>query len=96
MAVASATASPAKPTKANQTIVLVNGILIDGTGSEPVQDAVVVIKGSQIVGVGPRNQVKIPNDTQIIDVQGGSILPGLIDAHVHYAASNAARWAHPG
>ena len=96
MAVSSATASPAKPTKANQTIVLVNGILIDGTGSEPVQDAVVVIKGSQIVGVGPRNQVKIPNDTLIIDVQGGSILPGLIDAHVHYAASNAARWAQSG
>lgn len=87
---------PATPTQAPETIALVNGILIDGTGSEPVQDAAVVIKGNQIVAVGPRNQIEIPNNTQIIDVQGGSILPGLIDAHVHYAFSNADRWAHAG
>lgn len=84
------------PTEAGSTMALVNGILIDGTGSAPVPDAVVVIRGSQIVAVGARSQVEIPDDAQVIDVQGGTILPGLIDAHVHYAYSNTARWAQAG
>jgi len=96
MPVPPATAGPATSTEVPSTIALVNGILIDGTGSAPVPDAVVVIKGDQIVAVGPRSQVEIPDDTQIIDVQGGTILPGLVDAHVHYAYSNAARWAQAG
>ena len=91
-----ATASPPTPIDDPDTIALVNGILIDGTGSAAVPDAVVVIHNDRIVAVGPRDQVEIPEDTLLIDVQGGTILPGLVDAHVHYAYSNAARWAQAG
>lgn len=94
--VSTMTARPSMPTTPASAIVLVNGVLIDGTGADPVPDAVVLILGSQIVAVGRRDQVEIPNDAQIIDVQGGTILPGLIDAHVHLAYSNAARWAQAG
>ena len=94
--VLSVTARPSVPTEGSSSITLVNGTLIDGTGADPVPEAVVVIKGNQIVAVGSRSQVEIPEDTQMIDVQGGTILPGLIDAHVHYAYSNTARWAQAG
>jgi imidazolonepropionase-like amidohydrolase len=48
--------------------------------------------------VGPRMQVKIPADAQIIDVQGGAILPGFINAHVHnaYSYTNLVLWAIAG
>lgn len=92
----SSLASTSAPAEALATFALVNGILIDGTGSDPIPDAVVVVQGSQIAAVGPRSQVEIPADAQIIDVEGGTILPGLIDAHVHYAYANAARWAQAG
>lgn len=80
------------------TIVLVHGTLIDGTGADPLPDAVVVIRAGRIATVGPRAQVTIPADAQVIDVQGATILPGLINAHVHeaYDAHNLAAWARAG
>lgn len=80
------------------SLVLLNGTLIDGTGSEPVFDAVVVIDGERITAVGTRAQVSIPANTPIIDVQGASILPGFINAHVHQAYDREAleAWAQSG
>ena len=80
------------------SLVLLNGTLIDGTGSEPVFDAVVVIDGERITAVGTRAQVSIPANTPIIDVQGASILPGFINAHVHRAYDREAleAWAQSG
>jgi enamidase len=60
-----------------------NGTLIDGTGAEPITDAVVVIEGERIVAAGREADIAIPSGAQVIDAQGGTILPGLIDSHVH-------------
>lgn len=61
-----------------------NGTLIDGNGGAAVPQAAVLIEDNRIRAVGPQNRVTLP-DTQIttIDAQGGYILPGLIDTHVH-------------
>ncbi len=67
--------------------VLSGGTLIDGTGAGPVQDAVVVIRGERIEAAGPRTQVKVPPKARLIDVKGKWIIPGLIDAHVHFFQS---------
>lgn len=63
-----------------------NGTLIDGTGRAPIHDANVVIKEDRIVAAGDLSEATVPltGDQVIhIDAQGGTILPGLIDAHVH-------------
>ena len=80
------------------SLVLVNGMLIDGTGSDPVFDAVIVIDGERIAAVGSRSQVSIPPNTPIIDVQGATLLPGFINAHVHRAYDKNAleAWAQSG
>jgi imidazolonepropionase-like amidohydrolase len=80
------------------SLVLVNGVVIDGTGNGPVFDAVIVIKGERITAVGTRAQVSIPPNTPIIDVQGATLLPGFINAHVHKAFDRAAleSWAQSG
>jgi imidazolonepropionase-like amidohydrolase len=64
-------------------MILVGATLIDGTGSAPILDAVIAIRGDQIVGVGPAGSVAIDPAAQIIDLQGKTILPGLINAHAH-------------
>jgi len=80
------------------SLVLVNGTLIDGTGSDPIFDAVVVIEDERIAAVGTRAQVSIPPNTPTIDVQGATLLPGFINAHVHqaYDRETLEAWAQSG
>ena len=69
--------------------------LIDGTGSAPVSDAVVLIEGSNIVGVGSAESVQIPDGAELIEAPGMTLMPGLIDTHDHlasFAYEIASRW----
>jgi imidazolonepropionase-like amidohydrolase len=74
--------SPA-PAEEHRTIALVGGTLLNGHESPALHHAAVVITGNRIVAVGPRDQVKIPKGAVVIDTRGKTILPGLIDAHIH-------------
>jgi imidazolonepropionase-like amidohydrolase len=71
---------------AGTTTVVTGGRLIDGTGREPVGDATIVIVGDRIRAAGPAAAVKAPSghDVRTIDAKGKTILPGFIDAHVHF------------
>jgi imidazolonepropionase-like amidohydrolase len=97
--------APTTPTAIPQTfdaslpsLAIINGALIDGTGADPIKDAVLVIQGERIVAVGPRSSIGIPEGAQIIDVQGATILPGFFNAHVHgaYNEVRLAAWAKEG
>ena len=82
--------STAKKSSGNtleQVVALSGGTFIDGTGAEPVKDAVVIIRGERIEAAGPRAQVNIPPKARRIDVRGKWIIPGLIDPHVHFFQS---------
>jgi imidazolonepropionase-like amidohydrolase len=59
------------------------GRLIDGTGRPPVTDAEVLVEDGRIVAVGPAGGAPVPGPHRRIEVPGGTVLPGLIDAHVH-------------
>jgi imidazolonepropionase-like amidohydrolase len=91
-------AVPPTETPGEPVLVLAGGILIDGTGAPPVPDAVVVIRGSRILAVGRRIDATIPANARVIDIAGGTILPGFINAHVHagYDAVNLRAWAQAG
>ncbi len=66
-----------------QTLVLAGGRLIDGYGGPPIEDAVVVIEGNTIRAAGPESAVKIPDGAKVIDTNGYTMMPGLMDMHVH-------------
>lgn len=68
---------------AENYLALTGGMLIDGYEVPPIHDSVVLIKDHKIVAAGPRQQIQIPEGTRRIDVRGKSILPGLIDLHMH-------------
>jgi imidazolonepropionase-like amidohydrolase len=73
------------------TIVIRNGQLIDGNGGAPVADAVVVVQDGMIAYAGPANAAPpVAAEARVIDVHGGSILPGLVEAHFHPTYFNVA------
>lgn len=75
--------------------VLSGARLIDGAGGPVVEDAVVLLDGARIAGVGPRGAVAVPPDAATIDLSGLTLLPGLIDTHDHLADKNyslLSRW----
>jgi imidazolonepropionase-like amidohydrolase len=61
-----------------------NGTLIDGTGDQPVNNAAILIKNNIIEYVGVEDSINLPK-TKIrkIDADGGYMLPGFIDSHLH-------------
>src|SRR6266581_8875154 len=65
------------------TLAIMNGTLIDGRGGDPLMGTL-VIEGERITALGRQDQVNIQRDATVIDAMGGSILPGLIDCHVHF------------
>jgi len=77
-------ASCGSPAPRTRAIAIVGGTLMDGTGRPPVADAVVVIEGGRFGQVGERAEVSIPEGAEVIDANGATILPGLIDGHCHY------------
>ena len=59
--------------------------LIDGTGSGPLPNAVLVIRGNRILDVGPADRVTIPAKVdRTIDARGLYMVPGLVDLHMHF------------
>ncbi len=71
------------------TIVIKNGRLIDGTGRAPVEKATMVIEDQRIQAVGADGAVPVPPGATVIDAQGKSVLPGLMDLHVGIATLSA-------
>ncbi|ASN06059.1 metal-dependent hydrolase family protein [Virgibacillus necropolis] len=63
--------------------IIKNGLLIDGNGGEPEKGSVVVVEGEQIVYVGAESNYSATGDETVVDAEGGTILPGIIDTHVH-------------
>jgi imidazolonepropionase-like amidohydrolase len=67
------------------TIVIKGGVLIDGTGRSPIEKSVVVVEGSRITAIGKEREITLPSgkDVKVINAEGKTVMPGLIDSHVH-------------
>ncbi|MFQ5549703.1 MAG: amidohydrolase family protein, partial [Gemmatimonadales bacterium] len=72
--------SVTEPAAAQVTAVRA-GLLIDGTGADPVRNAVVLIEDGAIAQVG--TDVRVPRGATVIDLRNFTVLPGFIDAHTH-------------
>ena len=68
-------------------IVIQGATVITGTGSPSIRNGSIVIDAGRIRDIGPRNEVRVPNNAQVVDARGKWVLPGLIDAHVHFSQS---------
>lgn len=73
-----------------ETLAILGGRLIDGTGREPVERGGVVIEGDRIVAAGPLASLRVPPGASVIEADGMTVLSGLIDAHVHITLTGSA------
>jgi imidazolonepropionase-like amidohydrolase len=62
------------------------GKLIDGTGKE-LEGMVVLVEGERITQVGKAQEVEIPEGAEVLDATGKTVMPGMIDAHLHIRGS---------
>ena len=66
---------------------IVGGRLIDGTGADPLDDGLVLIGDDRIDYAGPRSGRAVPAGARVIDAAGATVMPGLMDVHVHISLS---------
>src|SRR5215204_3510811 len=64
-------------------VALIHVRVIDGTGAEPKDDQTIVISGGKIQSVGSSAGAKLPPAAQVLDLQGYTVLPGLVGMHNH-------------
>jgi imidazolonepropionase-like amidohydrolase len=70
------------------TTLITNGRLIDGTGAPPVPDAAVVVTDGLITYAGPARDAPPCPGARTLDARAGTILPGLVEAHIHLTYCN--------
>lgn len=75
---------------AAQTRAFVGARVVDGTGAV-IERAAIVVRDDTIVRVGPVAEVPIPDGAERIDVEGATIIPGLINAHGHLTSADGMR-----
>jgi len=66
-----------------ENYALVGGLLIDGTGAQPVPNSIVLVNGDRIEAVGAIGRLPIPKGYRLVSTEGMTVLPGLWDPHVH-------------
>lgn len=77
--------------KSEDTVITLEGAtLLDGTGGRPIEDAIIVIRNGKIEAVARVNEIPVPKGAERVTLVGKTVIPGLIDAHVHLE-----RWAVP-
>ncbi len=72
-------------------VVISNGMVIAADGSDPIRGGVVVINQDRILAVGHATDFVIPHGVRVVDARGGTIMPGIVNAHVHGVADPTLR-----
>ena len=68
--------------------------MIDGFGSKPIYNSVIIIEGEKIKAVGRVGEIIIPSAAKIISTEGMSVMPGLWDMHVHLMINGHSDYAY--
>jgi Amidohydrolase family len=77
---------PAEQSTEAHSLLALRGRIIDGTGAAPIEQGVVLAEGERVLCVGTPERCPVPAGATVLDAGGGTILPGLIDLHVHARA----------
>jgi imidazolonepropionase-like amidohydrolase len=68
---------------AGKRIAFTNCNIFDGVNPTLKENMIVLIEGDKIFDIGHKEQMKAPENFRVVDMEGGTIMPGLIDCHVH-------------
>jgi len=67
-----------------------NARVIDGTGAQPREQCALLIEAGRLVHVGPMSKEAEPagNDVRVVDVAGRTVMPGMVEGHIHLSYNN--------
>jgi len=82
------------PAQSRKLTALVGGTLIDGYGSRPIQNSVIILEGERIKAIGQVGSLSIPSGAEVISTEGMTVLPGLWDMHVHLMINGHSDYTH--
>ena len=70
--------------KVNSPVVALTHVrVIDGTGAAAREDQTIIVSKGKIESIGDAAAAKVPSDAQVLDLQGYSVIPGLVGMHDH-------------
>lgn len=81
--------NPPQAAPEGSLVAILGAMLVDGRGGDPVADSAVLVRGDTIVAAGSRASVGVPSGATIVSATGLTLLPGLIDAHMHLGSGPA-------
>ncbi len=93
-AAAAPTAAASTATAAPRARAFVGARLLPVSGP-PVEDGVLLIEGGRIAAIGPRSAVRVPAGAEVVEMQGRTIIPGLVDSHSHVGGASGADGSGP-
>ena len=73
---------------------LVGGTLINGLGSTPIYNSVILIKDDTITEVGTVESLAIPEGFELVSTEGMTVMPGLWEMHAHLMITGHSNYAH--
>jgi Tol biopolymer transport system component len=65
------------------TIAFTGARIVTMDGDRVIEDGTLVVRGRRIAAVGPSDRVTVPDDAEVRDVRGKTLLPGFVDTHGH-------------
>jgi len=71
-----------------QVTAIKGGRLIDGNGGPVVNNPVILVRGGRIREIGPASKVKVPKGADVVDVRKHTLMPGMMDLHIHLCMFN--------
>lgn len=80
-----------EPATAVDAVVFEGARLITGSGEAPIENAVFVVEGGEFTQVGSTEDVQIPVGATRVDLSGKTVMPAIVNAHVHLPAEREER-----
>ena len=87
---AACSSPPEEAPPAGTATVFEGARLIVGDGSDPIESAMIVVDGDRFVAVGAPGEVEVPEGAARVDLTGRTVIPALIDTHVHFSTERDA------
>lgn len=71
--------------EATITTAIKGATLFNGTGSQAIENSVIIVRDDRLECVGSEDECTIPDGAEVVDAAGKYITPGLVDAHMHFS-----------